>query len=494
MIRRIYWSIFLRPVASLVCIFIFFMLGSSILIGLTMNVSALNQLNEIRAKWGYKAVVQLDAKQLFEAKAKELEDPNYKAPIHHSDKTDASEKDFYLPRSVAWLTMKQADDLSELPVVKTAQYFSETTVISKGLKPVLPTIDVYENNVEVAPGLSNPQFHLVGVLKSEVLPEFQSMDYILVSGSDISNADLQKNSALINQTLAQNNNLKIGDSFELKSIDNDYSQTFKVSGIYVCTKKKNTLLSNRLGFLSDDNQIFTSVTAVSALKDGNFNEQTVDQATYTLNSPKDYEDFKYGAIEKGISQSIYDIYSDDSAYKNVSQPVNKLFKTGKIILIVSILLTFFASVTVLHINRKQRGTEIKRLMALGETNTRIFMHMLYEFVLLVSLAFLLVFLFSSPILEITKSLLNYLSNLISGNPGETTYERTGEYFIDIIQNKSNGIGFISYISTSFNLFNSAGMLVIGFFVCINAALIPLWKLLSLQKNNLLVDNNLEGLL
>ena len=488
MIKRVIWSIFLRPSYSFFVIFLFFIMGSLMLLGLSWNNSAENEILSARNKWGLKAIVQVNAKNLFEAKANSKSDKN-KVPSSHLGGTNELER--FLPSQVAPLTMKLADEVSTLTEVKSAQYISVINTIGNNFSPVIPASSK-KSSLLTSEGISEPQFQLIGVLKSEVLDEFKSRKYTLISGSDISPADLNTNNAIVELGLADKNQLKMGDSFELASIDGKYSEIFVVSGIFISGIAQNTGLAGQLSFLSDKNQIFTSVTAVSALSGGVEDNPIIDKAIFTLKSPESYENFRFKAMEKGVNLTFYDIYTNDSQYKNATIPLVKMTSMGTGLTLTIMIFVFVITFGILIFIRKKRSEEIQTLLFYGESNRFVFTQFLIEIIFLILIGFILAIVASPITLVETTKFIKEVNSIIHENSSNNIV-REGRYFVDNYRTSTNVENVFSSLGISLKqeLFDQVGLLLIGLFLCANASILALSRVLRMSKRNLLMDSDLE---
>lgn len=484
MFKRIFWSINLRPVYSLLVILLFFVLGTLLLLGLAWNLSAKKELLSARNKWGMKAVVQVNAKKLFEAQANKTA-KSKSVPKSHQSENDKEEK--FLPSQVEKLTLNQADMISNLSEVKSAQYTAVSNVIGKDFKPIT-TKENSNSSLETIDGIIVPEFQLVGVLKSEVLDEFKSMDNILISGSDISPADLNTNNAIIEHELASKNHLKIGDSFKLASVDGKQIYTFLVSGIFV-SSPKNARYNTRIDFLSEKNKIFVSVSTVSTLSESS-KDHTIDKAIYTLRSPDSFEKFRIKTMQKGISLSVYDIYSDDSQYKLVSSQIRNAISISSGLTIFIFFTIFVTEMIIINLARNRRMEEIKTLLLYGESNRRIFTQFILENIILITIGLIIAIIISPVSLNKINFMLENITSFIEGNSGDT-YIRTGKYFIDISNKTINGDDILYDLDLKTKIVDQVGIIFIGLFFSVNAAIGSLWKVLSLSKGKLVMNSDTE---
>jgi putative ABC transport system permease protein len=467
----------------------YFSLGSFMLLGLKWNSSAEAELEYARNKWGLKAIIQVNAKSLFEAKANSKSGKNPPQTGHFNESSSNSSYERFLPSQIATLSMKMADDVSNLPEVKSAQYTSIINVVGKGISPVTPA-GRDKSKLETTEGIKKPQFQLMGVLKSEVLDAFKSNINILISGSDISPADLNTNNAIIEHGLADKNHLKIGDTFELESIDGNRTKSFIVSGIFISGVPQNSGLAGDLSFLSDKNRIFTSVTAMSELSGGFVENPIVDKAIFTLKNPDSYEQFRIKAMEKGINLFFYDIYKDDTQFKAVSYQLKKAISIGTILTLSTFIGLFLFTTLLLLAIRKKRSEEIQTLLLFGESNRNIFTQLLLEWMILIVIGFALAIIISPIALDKISYILKEIFFLIQENSTNNIHQ-SGNSYADVLSKFTQMETVLFDLDLKPNFYDQMGVTLIGLFLSVNAAVLTLLKVLRMSKRNLLMDSDLE---
>src|SRR5699024_5620526 len=104
----------------------------------------------------------------------------------------------------------------------------------------------------------NSDFQISGVLDTSTMSTFTDGTATLVSGTAITEEDQDKKVALIEQTLAEANDLKVGDTFHI--IDsNENSVELTIRGIYE-TSENGSEMGQMFNFMNPANTIYSSYT------------------------------------------------------------------------------------------------------------------------------------------------------------------------------------------------------------------------------------------
>lgn len=216
------------------------------------------------------------------------------------------------------------------------------------------------------------------------------------------------NEALISDELAKLNNLKVGDSFQVKDIhDKNPSgkvlkeMTFKISGIY---------------HNEDSNAYGDVFTKTDNLVNEDYAYKPLLQGTFFLSNPKDLEAFKKDATQAGLSE-YYNVKTDDIAYHAFIKPIEQMTGIANIFLVVVLVLgtTILLLLSMLAI--RERKYEIGVLRAMGMKKSSIVLQMLLESMMIMIVCLVLGLLIGSLIAQpVTNMMLaNKLASQTGGN-------------------------------------------------------------------------------
>lgn len=215
-------------------------------------------------------------------------------------------------------------------------------------------------------GMNQGDFRIQGVSDSSLLTTFTQGEAKIIKGSAITSEDAGSNVVLIEKTLAEENNLAVGDTFKVKD-SNDKEVELKVKGIYETTDAGDEL-GMQFNFLNPANTLITPYTMVATL-DGE-ESGTIDEATYTLSDPAKMTSFVKQA-EKLIDTDTYSLQTNDQMYQQMLQPLNNVKSFAKnIVLLVGIAGAVILTLIVM-LSIKDRRYEMGVLLSLGESRVKL---------------------------------------------------------------------------------------------------------------------------
>lgn len=129
-----------------------------------------------------------------------------------------------------------------------------------------------------------------GVLSTALLDDFTGGSSKITDGRAITKTDADAKVAVINETLADQNKLKVGGSITVSSAADDSVKTkLKIVGIYKTTSSGDDQ-AQHFSFLNPDNKIYTPYTAAAALK-GSDNKNKISSAVYYMDDAKYIDSF-----------------------------------------------------------------------------------------------------------------------------------------------------------------------------------------------------------
>ncbi|MDF2535113.1 MAG: hypothetical protein K0R18_1272, partial [Bacillales bacterium] len=218
----------------------------------------------------------------------------------------------------------------------------------------------------------------------------------------------------------------------------------------------------------------------------------IDKAIFTLKSPESYENFRFKAMEKGANLTFYDIYTNDSQFKNATVPLIKMTSMGTGLTLTIMILIFTITFGLLILMRKIRTEEIQTLLFFGESNRLVFTQFLFEIIVLILIGFILAIVVSPITLVQTTKFIKEVISIIQESSSNNVV-RTGRYFVDNYSASANGDNIFSSLGINLkqDILDQAGLLLIGLFLCANASILALSRILRMSKRNLLMDSDLE---
>lgn len=275
------------------------------------------------------------------------------------------------------VNLSDAEKIAKLANVKSYSFEASTSADkSSGITPISSESDSDEESSDEqaagfggggAPeGMSQGDFQIKGVSQSSSYSDFSSGTASLVEGEAITSKDEGTKNVLIEQSLAEANDLSVGDKFKIKdSDDKDVEVTIK--GIYK-TSNTGDSMGARFNFMNPANTIFSSYTLANTLSgsDG----KTIDSAVYNLDDPKEMDSFVKKA-NKLIDTDTFSLETNDQMYQQMLQPLNNVSSFAKNIVILVAAAGVIILTLIIMLSIRERKYEIGVLLSLGESRGKV---------------------------------------------------------------------------------------------------------------------------
>ncbi|MCX5129843.1 ABC transporter permease [Streptomyces sp. NBC_00347] len=210
----------------------------------------------------------------------------------------------------------------------------------------------------------------MGVLDSSLLPEFRSGKSTLVSGGHITAADKDKKRLLIEERLARQNGLKVGDEITLTGNDEKTMGAFTVGGIYR-DPRPTTEADDEYG-ISPANMLYGSVGGLSALGSEGGGPRKVGKATFLLQDADVQGAFKSEAKRiAGPALTGFKLDANDKAVQQMTGPLKSIRSTATVAMWLMVLAGAAVLALLVNLAVKQRRTEYGVLLAIGEKKSKL---------------------------------------------------------------------------------------------------------------------------
>ncbi|MDH6565045.1 putative ABC transport system permease protein [Streptomyces sp. SAI-117] len=224
-----------------------------------------------------------------------------------------------------------------------------------------------------------------GVLDTSLLPDFRSGKFTLLSGEHLTAADKDTKQLLIEERLAKQNGLKVGDKITLTGNDEKTTADFTVAGIY--RDPRPTTEPDPQYEINPANMLYGAVGGLSALSSDGNGPLQVGKATFLLKDADVQAAFKDEA--KRVTGSALDGFkldANDKAIQQMTGPLKSIRSTAT--LAMWLMATAGAAVLALLANLavKQRRTEYGVLLAMGEKKSNLIAQQGLETVLVAAVA------------------------------------------------------------------------------------------------------------
>ena len=215
-------------------------------------------------------------------------------------------------------------------------------------------------------------FTITGVSSSANYSSFSDGTATLEDGEALTADDAGTNNVLIEETLAESNDLSVGDTFKLTDSDGENEVTVTVKGIYSTTESASGIAA-QVSMLNPVNTIYSYYTLANTLS-GNTDEDTVDSAIYTLSEPSKVTAFTKAA-EKLIDTDTYDLTTDDQLYQSMITPLENVSSFAKNIVILVAVAGIIILTLIVMLMIRERRYEIGVLLSMGESRAK----MIFQF-------------------------------------------------------------------------------------------------------------------
>lgn len=224
-----------------------------------------------------------------------------------------------------------------------------------------------------------------GVLSTALLDDFTGGSSKITDGRAITKTDADAKVAVINETLADQNKLKVGGSITVSSAADDSVKTkLKIVGIYKTTSSGDDQ-AQHFSFLNPDNKIYTPYTAAAALK-GSDNKNKISSAVYYMDDAKYIDSFVAAAKKTSIDDKTYALTTNDQVYQQMAGPIENVASFSKnVVYLVSIAGAVILGLIVM-MSIRERKYEMGVLMAIGEKRWKLIGQFLTEILVVAVIA------------------------------------------------------------------------------------------------------------
>ncbi len=226
---------------------------------------------------------------------------------------------------------------------------------------------------------------LTGVSSLEQTSSFRDGNISMVEG-DMITEDTTSNVAVIEEALATENDLSVGDTITVGSTS-DESTTYdlQVIGIYASSEDfTEQAMMNTAS--SPYNNIYTNLDTISTIKGSDY-ENAVDSATFYLDDPANVDTFIANAKENSsIDFDTFKLDANDAAYEQMLGPIENISSFAKISVFVIAIAGGLILTLIIMLSIRDRNQEIGILLSLGEKKPKIIAQFAVEILLILVLS------------------------------------------------------------------------------------------------------------
>lgn len=290
--------------------------------------------------------------------------------------------------------------MAKLNHVASYNYYSSTQALASGFDPIESSGDTSSSNDESSttaetqgpgggqggPQMVDADLSISGLLDSATSTDFEAGTSELTSGVAITSADKDKNVAMVEENLAEENDWKVGDSFTVTSSDGNTKVTLKIVGIYKTTDSGSDMAQN-FSFLNPYNKVYVPYTVANTIKGSNY-KNTVDSAVYTMDDAANISAFEKEAKKvDSIDWDTFKLDANDTLYQQMIGPINSVASFSKnVVYIVSIAGALILGLLVM-MQVRDRKYEMGVLLAIGEKRGKLIAQFFVEILIVALVSF-----------------------------------------------------------------------------------------------------------
>ncbi|EIQ1441396.1 ABC transporter permease [Listeria monocytogenes] len=386
--KRAWLSMKARKGRSVLQLIIFTVVCVLILSGFTIQ-SAADKASELaREQLGGTVTLTVD-------REKQMQTMRDEASSNDSSSTESKPQFQSSPIDVS-----DANDLAKLNHVASYNYYSSTQALASGFDPIESSGDTSSSSDESStttetqgpgggqggPQMVDADLSISGLLDSATSTDFEAGTSELTSGVAITSADKDKNVAMVEENLAEENDWKVGDSFTVTSSDGNTKVTLKIVGIYKTTDSGSDMAQN-FSFLNPYNKVYVPYTVANTIKGSDY-KNTVDSAVYTMDDAANISAFEKEAKKvDSIDWDTFKLDANDTLYQQMIGPINSVASFSKnVVYIVSIAGALILGLLVM-MQVRDRKYEMGVLLAIGEKRGKLIAQFFVEILIVALVSF-----------------------------------------------------------------------------------------------------------
>jgi putative ABC transport system permease protein len=252
-----------------------------------------------------------------------------------------------------------------------------------------------------------PDVTIVGLRSTELYDDFSSGSAVLqTGGAQITQDENGKAVAIIEQTLATANNLKIGDSIQVAATASTTARSLTIIGIFKSSSESTTNTSNfgniDSSFSQPYNKIYIDYSTALTLKAdaaaaaatttttqsfGGGQAPAISSAIYYLDDPKNIDAAKADIAKMSVDWNKFSMTSEETAYDAMVGSIQKVASFASIVVIVVAIIGAALLALILLLNVKDRMFETGVLLSMGESRLKLVMQFTAEMLMIAVVAF-----------------------------------------------------------------------------------------------------------
>jgi putative ABC transport system permease protein len=380
-IKRALLSVKARKGKSLLQIFVFTVICVLVLAGLSIQTAARKSGELARQKLGADVTLQVDIEKLRENMQSQQQSSGERVRFQSTP-----------------IPVDSAEELTSFSQIKGYNFYSSTTALATTFEPIESAEEAVESTDESTNsnvtqgqgrfgGMAQGDISIQGVTYTDSTTEFMDRTSALVDGEHINEEDIGKNVALIEQTLAEENDLTVGDTITVTNpLDDSIPVELLVKGIYSTTSVGSDQGMNFTALIPY-NKIYVPYTTATTLKGTDY-EGTIDSAIYYIENPAEMDSFVNQAqLESSIDFDTFKLDANDQLYQQMVGPIDNVASfSNNIVYLVSIAGAIILGLIIM-MSIRERKYEMGVLLAIGELRWKLVGQFIVEILLVAAISF-----------------------------------------------------------------------------------------------------------
>lgn len=383
-IKRAVLSVKARKGKSLLQLIVFTVICVFVLSGLSIQTAAEKSADLARQSLGGEVTLEMDVESMMERQSAEQSNSQERGPVRFESEPILSDS---------------AIALAELPQVKGYNLLSSSMATAGDFDPIeneaAESAAAADDNAPQMPegerggmgsGLADADVTLQGVLYTDASSDFLSEEAVLTAGRHLTEADAGQNVTVMEATLAEQNDLSVGDSITVSSTGEEtVTEKLEIVGIYKTSSTGNGQGMN-FAAMNPYNQLYVPYTLAS-LFNGETSEGMVDNAVYYMNDPEDIDLFiEEAKATSDLDFEVFKLDANDAAYQQMIGPIENVAAFSKnIVYLVTVAGAIILGLIVM-LSIRERKYEMGVLLALGEPKTKLMGQFIVEIMIVAILA------------------------------------------------------------------------------------------------------------
>lgn len=249
----------------------------------------------------------------------------------------------------------------------------------------------------------SPDLTVIGVSEYTLDEKFLNSDYVLVEGEGIRTSLETENAVMIEESLAEVNEIEVGDTIKITASNDGDKISLTVVGIY---KAENLTSSNisGMGVSLDYNRLYVKYDTALSIKekaaeetkdsDAMFRGVTnssdgIDEVVFKVDDPANVESVLEFAETTEIDFTKFKLDANTEEYEQMIEPLENVASFATILVAIVAIAGALIIMLILMLWIKERTYETGILLSLGESKFKIVLQYAIEVLLIAILAFTL---------------------------------------------------------------------------------------------------------